>query len=221
VRALRGVSLSVETGEVVTLIGANGAGKTTTLKTIAGLVRPAAGTIEFLGQSLTGAPPRAAVAAGIALVPEGRGVFPAMSVLDNLRAGAYLVRERRAVQEGLEQSFARFPILAERRRQLAGSLSGGQQQMLAVARGLMSRPRLLMLDEPSMGLAPRVVQEISALIQEVNREGVSVLLVEQNARLALGVARRAYVLETGRIVLAGASAALRETDHVRRAYLGT
>jgi branched-chain amino acid transport system ATP-binding protein len=218
-RALEGVSLTVGDGEIVTLLGANGSGKSTTLRTISGLVRPSAGRVRWNGQDIQRWPADAIVSAGIGHVPEGRDVFPEFTVLENLQTGAHTVA-RRDLAARLEAAYQLFPTLRERRRQRAGTLSGGEQQMLAIARALMIRPRLLLLDEPSLGLAPRLVQEILAVIQRINAEGVSVLLVEQNARAALGIAARGYVLETGRVVAAGPSAALAADARVRSAYLG-
>ncbi len=223
VKALRGVSLHVEEGEIVTLIGANGAGKSTTLEVISGLIRAGSGEILFDGEVATNWPPSQLVRAGMCHVPEGREVFGSMSVTDNLLLGAYARRGRKArseVLDDMEQQFERFPVLAERRDQLATSLSGGEQQMLALARGLMSRPKLLMLDEPSLGLAPIIVQRFFAEIEALRNEGLTVLLVEQNARAALRIADRGYVLETGRIVLDGTARDLLENPEVRRAYLG-
>jgi branched-chain amino acid transport system ATP-binding protein len=217
---LHGVSLEVRRGEIVTLIGANGAGKSTTLKTISGLLAPRAGTIEFNGRNIGGLPPDAIVALGLVQVPEGRRVFPELSVEDNLRAGAYLVRERTRVRATLDQVFRRFPPLAERRRQSAGTLSGGEQQMLAFGRAMMANPKLLMLDEPSLGLAPLMVEEVMRSIRMFRDSGTTVLLVEQNANLALRLADRACVMETGTITMAGSAARLLADPHVRRSYLG-
>jgi branched-chain amino acid transport system ATP-binding protein len=217
---LHGVALEVHRGEIVTLIGGNGAGKSTTLKAISGLLAPRAGTIEFDGRNITGLSPDAIVALGLVQVPEGRRVFPDLSVEDNLRAGAYLVRERSRVRETLDQVFRRFPRLAERRKQLAGTLSGGEQQMLAFGRAMMTSPRLLMLDEPSLGLAPLMVEEVMRSIRTFRDCGVTVLLIEQNANLALRLADRAYVMETGMITMAGSAARLLADEHVRRSYLG-
>lgn len=223
IEALHGVSLSVRLGEIVALVGANGAGKSTLLRAIAGLIAPWHGEILFEDRSLVGLKPPEIVTAGIGLVPEGRWLFPPMSVLDNLRLGAY-VRLRRGDKDGvrgdLERVFELFPILAERRKQPAGSLSGGEQQMLAIARALMSRPKMLLLDEPSTGLAPLLVEKIFEIIVQLNREGITFLLVEQNARAALSVAARGYVLETGRMVLHGRAQDLLEDQEVKRAYLG-
>ena len=218
-RALDGVSLTVGAGEIVTLLGANGSGKSTTLRAISGLVRPAAGTLRFQGRDLARLSADAVVAAGIGHVPEGREVFGEFTVLENLQVGAHTVSAR-DVPERLEAAFALFPVLRERRRQRAGTLSGGEQQMLAMARALMTRPALLLLDEPSLGLAPRLVREIFAVIRRVNAGGVAVLLVEQNARAALALAARGYVLETGRVVAAGRSADLAVDPRIRAAYLG-
>jgi branched-chain amino acid transport system ATP-binding protein len=220
VACLRGVSLEVRRGEIVTLIGANGAGKSTTLKTISGLLMPRAGSIKFDGREIAGLAPDAIVALGLVQVPEGRRAFPELSVEDNLRAGAYLVRERARVRENLGEVFQRFPRLAERRRQFAGTLSGGEQQMLAFGRAMMTRPRLLMLDEPSLGLAPLMVEEVMRSIRMFRNSGVTVLLIEQNASLALRVADRAYVMETGTITMTGSAARLLADEHVRRSYLG-
>ncbi|WP_322779394.1 ABC transporter ATP-binding protein [Frankia sp. Cas4] len=218
VTALRGVSLRVGAGEVVALLGANGAGKTTTLATVSGLLHPVSGEVRLDGEPLAGLPAHEIVARGISHVPEGRRVFPVMSVHENLLMGAY--RDRRRARGDIERVFAMFPRLAERRGQAAGTLSGGEQQMLAIGRALMARPRVLLLDEPSMGLAPLVVAMIFSVITEINSTGVSMLLVEQNAHQALAVADRGYVLETGRMVLDGPAHLLRADDRVRRAYLG-
>ena len=220
IHALQGVSLEVQAGEIVTLIGANGAGKTTTLKTISGLLRPRHGEIRLEGERLDTLPPHAVVARGVAHSPEGRRIFPDLTVYENLDLGAYLRRDRRRKQETIERVHALFPRLQERRGQAAGTLSGGEQQMLAIGRALMAQPRLLLLDEPSLGLAPNLVQSIFAAIQQINQEGVTVLLVEQNAHMALKVASRGYVIETGRIVMGGSVAALLSTPRVREAYLG-
>ena len=217
---LKGVSLEVHEGEIVTLLGANGAGKTTTLMALSGLVAIRAGTVTFLGTTLNGLPPEAIVGLGISHVPEGRRILPRLTVLENLELGAYLRRDRPAIQRDLGRVFALFPILSERRRQLAGTLSGGEQQMLAIARGLMARPRLLLLDEPSLGLAPKLVLTIFDTITRINREGVTLLLVEQNAYLALQIAHRGYVLETGRVVLSDTAARLAQNPQVKAAYLG-
>lgn len=221
VRALQGISIDLAEGEVVALIGANGAGKTTTLRAITGLVRPAAGEIRFRGERIDGLSPVEICRRGIVMVPEGRRVFPYMSVRDNLLMGAYLRRDRKAVAADLERVLERFPRLRERIGQQGGTLSGGEQEMLVVARALMARPRLLLLDEPSLGLAPLVVRDIARLIRELNRdEGVSMVLVEQNSRMALRVSHRAYVLETGRVTASGCSSELMDEAEIRRAYLG-
>ncbi len=217
---LHGLDFAVEEGGITTILGANGAGKTTTLRAVCGLVRTA-GEIRLAGRRIDGRPTEDIVRLGVAHVPEGRGTFMELTVEENLRLGAYARRDRGAVAGDLERVYRYFPVLRERRRQLAGTLSGGEQQMLAVARALMARPRLLLLDEPSLGLAPLVVQEIFRIVRAINREdGVSVLLVEQNAAIALDLADRAYLLETGRVVRSGAAADLRRDDAVRRAYLG-
>jgi branched-chain amino acid transport system ATP-binding protein len=217
---LHGVSLEVRRGEIVTLIGANGAGKSTTLKTVSGLLTPRAGTIEFDGRPITGRSPDAIVALGLVQVPEGRRVFPDLSVEENLRVGAYLVDKRGRVREMLADVYRRFPRLAERRRQLAGTLSGGEQQMLAFGRAMMAQPKLLMLDEPSLGLAPLMVDEVMRSIRVFRDSGVTVFLVEQNANLALRLADRAYVMETGKITMTGSGAQLLADDRVRASYLG-
>ena len=219
-QALDRVSLSVDDGEVVALIGANGAGKTTLLRTISGLKRAASGEITFLGERIAGTPSHRIVRMGVAHVPEGRMVFGPMTVLDNLRMGAYLRRDRAAVEADLERMFTLFPVLKERRRQQAESLSGGEQQMLAVARALMASPRLLLLDEPSMGLSPLMVEHVGEMIQEIHKTGISVLLVEQNATMALALADRAYVLEVGAVTLACSAEEASCNVAVRKAYLG-
>jgi branched-chain amino acid transport system ATP-binding protein len=220
VRALSGISLEVPEGRIVALIGANGAGKSTTLRAISGLVRPTSGSVEFQGRSIAGLPSHQIVALGVAQAPEGRGIFLNLTVKENLDLGAYLRRDRAAVDADRERAYALFPILKERSDQVAGTLSGGEQQMLAVARALMSRPALLLLDEPSLGLAPQVVDRIFQVIQEINEAGVSLLLVEQNANMALQVAHHAYVLETGSIVMQGTGRELLASPEVRKAYLG-
>ncbi len=217
---LKGISFHVRPGEVVTLIGGNGAGKTTTLKAISGLLPPRQGTIQFAGQDLARIAPERIVALGLALVPEGRRVFRTLSVTANLELGAYHRREKAEVRRDLEEIRERFPILRERAHQAAGTLSGGEQQILAIGRALMARPRLLMLDEPSMGLAPRMVTQVYEILAELKSAGTTLLLVEQNARAALKVADRGYVLETGRIILDGPAADLKEDPEVQRAYLG-
>jgi branched-chain amino acid transport system ATP-binding protein len=219
-QALWGVALRVGPGEIVALFGPNGAGKSTLLRTIAGLVRPRRGEVRFQGRSLARTRPHDIVERGIVLVPEGRRLFARMTVLENLELGAFTPGARNKRNESLAWAYEVFPILRERRHQLAGSLSGGEQQMVAVARGLMARPRLLLLDEPSWGLAPRVVEQIFQVIAEINRRGVTILMVEQNVPAALGLAGRAYIIETGRIVAEGPGADLLRRDHVRRSYLG-
>ena len=220
IHAVKGISFDVEEGEVVTLIGANGAGKSTTLNTIAGLLKPREGVVEFEGKSLLGVPPHTIVGKGIALCPEGRRVFLQMSVRENLEMGAFTRTDSAEVAKSLEDIFERFPRLKERENQVAGTLSGGEQQMLAMGRALMSKPRLLMLDEPSMGLAPILVQEIFDIIEQLHSAGTTVLLVEQNARMALKVADRAYVLETGKVSMSGKAADLASDERVKQAYLG-
>jgi branched-chain amino acid transport system ATP-binding protein len=218
---LHGVSLEVREGEIVTLIGSNGAGKTTTLKTVSGLLAPRSGKVRWRGEDVTGSPPHALVRRGLAHVPEGRRIFAALTVRENLEMGGFTVSDRRALATALERAFALFPRLRERAGQPAGTLSGGEQQMLAIGRALVARPRLLLLDEPSLGLAPILVQEIFREIGRINREdGVTILLVEQNAHLALGLASRGYVIETGRIVLEDQASALLSNPQVREAYLG-
>jgi branched-chain amino acid transport system ATP-binding protein len=220
IRALSGISLEVPRGRIVALIGANGAGKSTTLRAISGLCRPTSGAIEFEGRSIAGLPSHGIVALGVAQAPEGRGIFLNLTVKENLELGAYLRRDRAGVEADRERAHALFPILKERSAQVSGTLSGGEQQMLAVARALMSRPKLLLLDEPSLGLAPQFVDRIFQVIQEINEAGVSLLLVEQNANMALQVAHHAYVLETGAIVMQGPGRELLESPDVRKAYLG-
>ncbi|MDT7943619.1 MAG: ABC transporter ATP-binding protein [Dehalococcoidia bacterium] len=219
--ALRDVSLEVEEGTVVTLLGANGAGKTSTLRVISGLLRPQAGTVEYQGMEIHRLSPDRIVRLGIVQVPEGRQLFTNLTVRENLELGAYLRRDRAGIRRDMERVFSYFPILAQRQHQHAGSLSGGEQQMLAIGRALMARPKLLLLDEPSLGLAPMVTREIFQIVRTINQqEGITVLLVEQNARLALDIARKGYVLETGRVVLADTAERLRENEEVRRSYLG-
>ena len=220
IQALRGISLEVPDGKIVTLIGANGAGKSTTLRTITGLVRAASGSIQWNGSELTGQSIDHIISEGIALSPEGRRVFADLTGLENLKIGAYLRKDKAEIEKDLAWVYELFPRLKERSWQLAGTLSGGEQQMLAVGRALMSRPKLMMLDEPSLGLAPLVVQDIFKIIQEINRQGVTVLLVEQNANMALKIADLAYVLETGNITLSGTGAELLADEKVREAYLG-
>lgn len=220
IEALRGVSLHVEQGEVVTLIGANGAGKTTTLRTITGLLEPTAGRIIFEGEDISGKPTHKLVARGISMSPEGRGVFANLSVRENLQMGAYLQKNRAEIAAGMKRVFEMFPRLKERESQKAGTLSGGEQQMLAMGRALMSRPRLLLLDEPSLGLAPLVVHTIFQAIEEIKSTGTTILLVEQNAKAALGHSDRAYVLETGEIVMDGISKDIANDPRIKEAYLG-
>jgi branched-chain amino acid transport system ATP-binding protein len=220
IEALRGVSLEVPAGQVVALIGANGAGKTTTLRAISGMLRPAGGSVRLFGEEVAGLPSHRLVARGMAHAPEGRGIFLNLTVGENLELGAFLRRDRGGIRADLETAFALFPVLAERRGQVGGTLSGGEQQMLAVARALMSRPKLLLLDEPSLGLAPQVVERIFGVLREVNESGVAILLVEQNAHKALQLAHRAYVLETGQVVMTGTGRELLASPEVRKAYLG-
>jgi branched-chain amino acid transport system ATP-binding protein len=220
VEALRGIDLEVRAGELVCLLGANGAGKSSTLRAISGLLRPTAGRIVLDGRDLAGVEPARVLAAGIAHCPEGRRVFPHLTVEENLDMGAYVRRDRAGITRDLERVCAHFPILGQRRRQPAGTLSGGEQQMLAIGRALMARPRLILFDEPSLGLAPTVVETTFAVIADIRRQGTTVLMVEQNAHLALQMADRAYVMETGQIVLSGTARDLLTNDHVRRAYLG-
>jgi branched-chain amino acid transport system ATP-binding protein len=220
IHALKGVSLSVEEGEIVTLIGTNGAGKTTTLNTISRLLTPRQGVVRLDGRDLAPVPSHHLVGMGIVQVPEGRRVFARLTVEENLRMGAYTVKDKAVIDEGIERGYAMFPRLKERSKQIAGTLSGGEQQMLAMARALMAKPRLLLLDEPSMGLAPTLVEFIFETIINIHAEGVSILLVEQNALQALQVASRGYVLQTGKVIMADSAAALAANEDVRRAYLG-
>ena len=220
IQALRGISLEVPDGKVVTLIGANGAGKSTTLRTITGLVKAASGSIKWNGEELLGKSIDKIVTSGIAMSPEGRRVFPDMTVLENLKIGAYLRKDKAEIEKDIQWVYSLFPRLEERSWQLAGTLSGGEQQMLAVGRALMSRPKLLLLDEPSLGLAPLVVQDIFSIIREINRQGMTVLLIEQNANMALKIADVAYVLETGKITMSGTGAELLADERVKDAYLG-
>lgn len=220
VHALKGLSLNVEEGEIVTLIGSNGAGKSTTIKAISGIVAVESGTIEFEGKPIAGMSPHRVVECGIVQIPEGRRVFPEMSVRENLEMGAYSRKDRAQIGEDLGGIFDRFPRLKERETQLAATLSGGEQQMLAVGRALMARPRLLLLDEPSMGLAPILVEEVFDIIRDIRADGTTILLVEQNARMALSIADRGYVLQTGEIPLAGAAEDLLQDEQVRKVYLG-
>ena len=219
IHAIKNISFEVNDGEIVTLIGANGAGKTTTLQTISGLLHTRTGSIEFMGKNIVGVPPHKVVAHGLAQVPEGRRVFLQMTVEENLQMGAF-TRPNSEIDPGIADVYERFPRLKERRKQIAGTLSGGEQQMLAMGRALMSKPKLLMLDEPSMGLAPILVEQIFDIIQELNKAGVTILLVEQNAQMALSIAHRGYVLETGKIVATGTGAELLEDEAVKKAYLG-
>jgi branched-chain amino acid transport system ATP-binding protein len=220
IEALHGLSLDVVEGEIVTLIGANGAGKTTTLHSVSGIIPKVSGKIEFLGQDLEKIQPDKRVEMGLVQIPEGRRVFANLSVLENLEMGAYLPRTRIHLKDNLDMVMSRFPRLKERSRQMAGTLSGGEQQMLAIGRALMTEPKLLLMDEPSMGLAPKLVLEIFAIIRWINQQGVTILLVEQNAYMALQTANRAYVLENGRIVMEGKSQDIRESEEIKKAYLG-
>ena len=220
IHALKGVSLSVKEGQIVALIGANGAGKSTTLRTISGLLRPKVGDITFEGESITKKNVQSIVRSGISQVPEGRRIFAPLTVLENLELGAFTRKDKDGVAHDMELVFKRFPRLAERKKQLAGTLSGGEQQMLAMGRALMSRPRLLLLDEPSMGLSPLFVKEIFDIIQHINEQGTTILLVEQNAHMAMSIADYAYVLETGKITLEGPGQELMQSEAVRAAYLG-
>ena len=220
IHALKGVSLKVEKGEVVTLIGANGAGKTTTLRAISGIVKPSGGSVKFNGEAITNVPPHAIVQRGLVHAPEGRGIFSNMTVEENLQIGAFLRQDKAGIAKDREHALSLFPRLQERLWQNAGTLSGGEQQMLAIARALMSRPKLLLLDEPSLGLAPQVVALIFKIVKTIAADGTTILLVEQNAHMALGVASRAYVLEVGQIVLEGPAKDLAKDDKIRKAYLG-
>jgi len=220
IHALKGVSFKVSKGEIVTLIGANGAGKTTTLRAISGMLRPSNGQISYETTPIAGLKPHRLVARGLCHAPEGRGIFPNLTVTENLQLGAFLRRDADGIAKDIDRGFTLFPRLKERRTQMAGTLSGGEQQMLAIARALMAKPRLLLLDEPSLGLAPTVVETIFNIIQEINRQGVTILLVEQNAHLALGIANHGYVLETGTVVQSGTGADLLRSPEIRKAYLG-
>ena len=220
IQALKGISFYLNQGEVVALIGANGAGKSTTLKTISGIMRPREGSVEFNGENITSKPPQEIVKLGVVHVPEGRKIFARMSVLENLYMGAFTVNDKVQINRDIQEMFERFPRLAERKNQLGGTLSGGEQQMLTIARGLMSHPKLLLLDEPSMGLAPLLVEQIFEIIQTINEQGTSILLVEQNAQMALAVSNRAYVIETGTITIEGNGDDLLKNDSVVKAYLG-
>ena len=220
VASLRDVSLTVSEGEVVTLVGANGAGKSTLLRAVSGLLHPVSGSITFVGKRIDRLPPNAVVRLGIAHIPEGRLIFAPMTVLDNLKMGAYRRRDRKQINSDMERMFEYFPVLAERRKQLAGSLSGGEQQMLAVARALMTSPQLVLMDEPSMGLSPLLVEKVADIVLTMQKDGLSVLLVEQNAALALSVANRAYVLEIGRVVAQGPAQSIAADGVLKKAYLG-
>jgi branched-chain amino acid transport system ATP-binding protein len=220
IHALKGVSLTVEEGEIVTLIGANGAGKTTTLRSISGLLHPREGSVRLMGRDITKLAAHLVHKEGLGLVPEGRNIFPRLTVLENLQMGAYIVKDKAEVDRSIEYAFSLFPRLRDRSSQKGGTLSGGEQQMLATARGLMSNPRILLMDEPSMGLAPVLVDQIFDVIKEMNSRGTTILLVEQDALMALGVAHRAYVLQTGKIVLSGKAADVARDENVKKAYLG-
>jgi len=220
IHAIKGISLTVNQGEIVTLIGANGAGKSTTLRTISGLLKPKTGSITFQGQDIAGTPAHKIVGLGISQVPEGRRIFTEMTVMENLDLGAFIRKDKDGIAADKKRVFELFPRLEERQDQVAGTLSGGEQQMLAMGRALMSRPKLLLLDEPSMGLAPLLIKEIFSIIEDINKSGTTVLLVEQNANMALSIANRAYVLETGRITLSGDAKKLAASEDVRKAYLG-
>ncbi|MDR2211563.1 MAG: ABC transporter ATP-binding protein [Spirochaetaceae bacterium] len=220
IQALRGISFEVDQGEIITLIGSNGAGKSTTLNGISNVIKKTSGKVEFNGNDITGLAPDKIVAAGLVQIPEGRRIFANLSVQDNLAMGAYTRTDRRAIREDLEMVYSLFPRLKERMHQVAGTLSGGEQQMLAMGRGLMAKPRLLLLDEPSMGLAPILVDEIFEVIRRINQAGATILLVEQNAYKALGIAARAYILETGRVIKSGPAAELMKDDVVKASYLG-
>lgn len=220
IHALKGISFTVNQGEIVTLIGSNGAGKSTSLKTISGLLRPKSGKITFNGENLAVIPPQSIVSKGISQVPEGRHVFANMTVVENLELGAFLRKDKDGIKKDMQRVFELFPRLLERKAQVAGTLSGGEQQMLAMGRALMSKPQLLLLDEPSMGLAPILVKQIFSIIKEINEGGTTILLVEQNAHMALSIANRAYVLETGKIVLSGDAQEMAASEDIRKAYLG-
>lgn len=220
IQALKGVSLEVNEGEIVTLIGANGAGKSTLLKTLSGLLKPKSGSIEYLGEAIGGKQAQSIVKSGISHVPEGRRVFANMTVEENLELGAFLRKDTKEIQKDIQKVYETFPRLLERRKQLSGTLSGGEQQMLAMGRAIMARPKLLLLDEPSMGLAPLMVKTIFQIIEDINREGTTILLVEQNAHMALSIANRAYVIETGRVIVSGTAAELQASEDIKKAYLG-
>lgn len=221
VHALKGISITINDGEIVTLIGANGAGKTTTLRTISGIVRPKSGSILFNGRNINRLLAKDIVALGISHVPEGRRIFSNMTVMENLEMGAYIRKDKSNIKDDFESVFEKFPRLCERKSQIAGTLSGGEQQMLAIGRALMSRPKMMLLDEPSMGLSPILVKEIFAIIKDINKNGTTVLLVEQNAKMALSIANRAYVIQNGRIEIEGSPKELMADDNVRKAYLGS
>ncbi|HBM75214.1 MAG TPA: ABC transporter ATP-binding protein [Clostridiaceae bacterium] len=221
VHALKGISITINDGEIVTLIGANGAGKTTTLRTISGIVRPKSGSILFDGRNINRLLAKDIVALGISHVPEGRRIFSNMTVMENLEMGAYIRKDKSNIKDDFESVFEKFPRLCERKSQIAGTLSGGEQQMLAIGRALMSRPKMMLLDEPSMGLSPILVKEIFAIIKDINKNGTTVLLVEQNAKMALSIANRAYVIQNGRIEIEGSPKELMADDNVRKAYLGS
>lgn len=220
IHALKGISLTVDSGEIVTLIGSNGAGKTTTLRTIAGLMQPRQGSVVFAGENVYLSKPHQIISKGISMVPEGRGIFAKMTVAENLEMGAFYRNDRESIQKDIEHAYELFPRLSERRKQLAGTMSGGEQQMLSTARALMAKPKLILMDEPSMGLAPVLVDLIFETIQRINKEGVTVLLVEQNALMSLSIAHRGYVLQTGEIVLSDHAKALKNNPSVQKAYLG-
>ncbi|WP_342542556.1 ABC transporter ATP-binding protein [Paenisporosarcina sp. FSL H8-0542] len=220
IQALKGISLEVNEGEIVTLIGANGAGKSTLLKTVSGLLKPKSGIINYMNSSIAGKPAQGIVKAGISHVPEGRRVFSNMTVLENLELGAYLRKDSKEISKDFDKVYELFPRLFERRKQMSGTLSGGEQQMLAMGRAIMAKPKLLLLDEPSMGLAPLMVKTIFQIIEEINREGTTILLVEQNANVALSIANRGYVIETGRVVVSGPAAELQASEQIKLAYLG-
>lgn len=220
IQAIKGVSFEVNEGEVISLIGANGAGKTTILHTITGLIKPKSGSVQFEGKEITTVPAHKIVSAGMAHVPEGRRIFSELSVYDNLRMGAYTRKDKNEIAETLEMVYTRFPRLKERKKQIAGTLSGGEQQMLAMGRALMSKPKIILMDEPSMGLSPLFVNEVFEIIKEISASGTTVLLVEQNAKKALAISDRAYVLETGKIALTGKASDLINDDKIRKAYLG-